>query len=92
MKIWISEEGFLALGRKGGDKPQQCPTSQFYDDEDNHYVQDFCGDWCPLFGEPAEVAGGLTMSLSLCHGKEIRCLKEDFVDERMREEEKCLAS
>ena len=45
MKIEISENGWLFIDRAGRTSPQICPRR---DDGGTH----FCGDYCPLFGEP----------------------------------------
>ena len=42
MKIEISDKGFLRIERAGKMKTQSCP----------YHPDTFCGDWCPLFGEP----------------------------------------
>lgn len=50
MKIKIDEDGYLSIERGLKNpkfKTQYCP----YYAIDNNGSQ--CGDWCPLFGEPA---------------------------------------
>ena len=42
LKGKISETGDLSIERAGKLKPQGCPTQE----------ENYCGDWCPLFGEP----------------------------------------
>uniref|UniRef100_A0A6H1ZSH2 Uncharacterized protein n=1 Tax=viral metagenome TaxID=1070528 RepID=A0A6H1ZSH2_9ZZZZ len=92
MRVKIDEMGILVLERKGGETVQMCPVSQWYDDERECYENTPCGDHCPQFSEPVRVDGGLSVSLSLCHGKEIRCLEAEFIDERIPEDEAMPAS
>ena len=73
MKIQIDENGWLLLERAGGLKNQYCPKQP----EDS-----YCGDWCPLFGEP-ELKGNI-ICISLCE-RNISCKEEDFVDLRFKE-------
>lgn len=46
----ISLLGALSITRGTQDKIQGCPRSE----DDGR----FCGDWCPLFGEPEHVVDG----------------------------------
>ena len=58
MKIKIDKHGYLAIGKCGMKmEDQTCP-----------YLDDPCGTWCPLFGEPesATVEGKPGKSLRLC--------------------------
>jgi hypothetical protein len=43
MKGTIDREGTLFIERAGKMKGQSCPFS---------ISMEWCGDWCPLFGEP----------------------------------------
>ena len=69
MKIKISEMGVLELERKANFKIQSCPYGS---------GGEYCGDWCPMFGEPEPYVdivtvyeGGVAKSnkLSLCHAE-----------------------
>ena len=44
MKGYINNNGFLIIYRKNKDRGLYCPYTYDYDI--------WCGDWCPLFGEP----------------------------------------
>lgn len=52
----ITKEGLLKTKRAGEMKYQNCPF---------HPAGLECGDWCPKFGEPAELSGSST-ELQLC--------------------------
>lgn len=78
MKIKIDKNGWLKIYRLNRWKDQFCC-----------YHQDcFCGDWCPLFGDPEFFEGELpdgskfdSVSLDIC--KKHFCMnKKDFTDER----------
>jgi len=73
MKIKITNDGFLLLERKGLFKSQFCC---FGVDQNS-----FCGDWCPLFGEPFPsniIDWNNLDSLSLCN----KILTGEIIDER----------
>ena len=65
----ISEKGILYIERAGVMKLQGCP-----------YGGDWCGDGCPLFGEPIPEQGTTSAILELCHGKKL--FLDKFTDER----------
>lgn len=80
MKIKIDKSGDLWISRPVKMKKQECH------DRDDMY----CGDWCPLFGEPEErhepiYGDGIgpvnAIELSICK-RTLRCKPEDFEDER----------
>jgi hypothetical protein len=56
MRGKIDKNGFLHIERRGKMIMQRCP----------HSVQDGCGDWCPLFGEPEFISCGKEKRLELC--------------------------
>jgi hypothetical protein len=57
MKGKIDKDGFLWIERKGEWTKQRCP---FVGD-------DWCGHWCPLFGEPrGERCAGEEIKLDIC--------------------------
>lgn len=89
MKVKIDELGILFLGRRGRLEMQSCPTAQWYDDDDQVYRQECCGDHCPLFGEPEERNGYI--AIQLCHGVLLQIKPAEFTDER-EEADKCLQS
>ena len=72
----INTNGNLCIGRAGIMAVQYCPFT--------NGEPEFCGDWCPLFGEP--VATSMIQDrfdLELCH----RTLNfEEFTDEREEDE------
>ena len=47
MKGKINSYGNLLIERAGKMKPQICPAGF-----DENRLPAFCGNWCPLFGEP----------------------------------------
>ena len=49
MNILITKNGYLEIERAGKFVEQRCPL---------FYREYPCGDWCPLFGEPAEETYG----------------------------------
>jgi len=55
MEILITEKGWLEIKRGGKAKPQHCPFQTTF----------FCGDRCPLFGEPSmkDLQGKGTLTL-----------------------------
>ena len=74
----IDNEGYLWILRGKQGKPQKCPMTSLGVDHSTY--NRFCGDWCPLFGEPEpdtdpifEKNGETTFKpngktvLSLCH-------------------------
>lgn len=78
MKGKITNEGRLYILRGDRYKAQYCP----------HYLDNSCGDWCPLFGEPVRYqTQGVTQdnkeifrtSLHLCR---IQLVFDEFEDER----------
>lgn len=69
MKIRINKNGFLNLERNGVFKPQLCPKQAMPSSESDV----FCGDWCPLFGEPIADS-----ELRLCDAY----LSGEIIDER----------
>ena len=83
MKIRINEEGNLKIYRGSDWKDQFCPLADY----------EFCGGWCPLFGEPYEktvsVQGdegewinAVGVALQICQGRIFECVPEDFDDQR----------
>jgi hypothetical protein len=74
MKIQIDKDGLLCIERVGQMKAQQCPGMP------QEIV--YCGDWCPLFGEPDWDNQGLHRGvdyLTICEG---RVLGGDITDKR----------
>jgi len=69
MKGLINKDGLLKIERAGVVKPQGCPK----------LADDYCGDWCPLFGEP-NLYGGIVF-LKLCEGYWVF---DEFIDERVK--------
>jgi len=53
MKGKIDKDGFLWIERKGEWTKQYCPIVN----------DDWCGQWCPLFGEPEFIDGHPRLSL-----------------------------
>ncbi len=75
MKIKINAQGNLEIERAGKFRKQACP---FQWDE-------FCGNWCPLFGEPQPIDPHHPKSdkfINLCHN---RALVGSVIDERVKE-------
>jgi hypothetical protein len=69
----IEGDGDLWIWRKGeiGKKYAACP-----------FIEEWCGRWCPLFGEVEEDAICQIKSISLCH-KTIWCrIKQDEPKDR----------
>ena len=74
MKILIGDAGFLSIERAGKMRQQTCPM----------LVDAWCGDWCPMFGEPTlsdnpETCGSLDLCRTILYG--------DITDERVKHEE-----
>ena len=76
MEFKIDKSGFLEIKRAGKWKKQFCP---FAESGDGGATPDPCGDWCPLFDEPT---GASLIVLSLCHGRRLESVPQDFIDER----------
>jgi len=74
IKIKIDEKGCLWVRRGNELKMQFCPFQNLEEDV-------YCGDWCPLFGEPFILFDATI--LTICQDKELRCQTEEFVDERI---------
>lgn len=66
----IDSKGFLYINRTEDMKGQVCPVITDYPE----HPQQYCGDWCPLFGEPH--AG----TLLICQGRKL--IFQRFTDER----------
>lgn len=68
----ISVDGNLIIKRAESFNPQGCPR-----DNDGGY----CGDWCPLFGEPENISeGGKDKKLQICQNRILTF--DEFTDER----------
>lgn len=78
MKAKIDKNGFLTLDRGVKVENWQATVCPF---AANIQGQDYtsCGDWCPHFHTSDN---GLTVRISICHGKNISVWIDDFVDER----------
>ena len=76
MKIQINKDGILEIERAGEMAKQICPFSHTDGAQDFTY----CGDLCPLFGEPVEKDG--EFSLSLCQRSFYYMTKNEFSDLR----------
>jgi len=72
MKGEITKNGTLVIYRSGKERRMSCP---FVSSEAT------CGDWCPLFAEPAGNDKGAF--LELCHAT---LYFEEFEDERVEPE------
>ena len=59
MEVEITDKGNLKIKRSGKLKSQFCPWVRA--DE----ISQYCGDWCPLFGEPVKIKD--QYSLWLCN-------------------------
>jgi len=74
MNIRITVNGHLEIERAGKFVEQKCPFTSVHMNGWNDIKwglneMKFCGDWCPLFGEPREWTGGEDgMALGLCQG------------------------
>ena len=79
MKGKLTEYGSLKIYRGGKWKHQACPYGGHQTDGD---PVAWCGDWCPLFGEPHDNYNG-EVRLKLCQDREL--FFELFADERGRE-------
>ena len=77
MKGKLNEAGILVINRAGVKQEMKCPFTIDAKAEANYA----CGDWCPLFGEPAGNDKGAF--LELCHATPYF---EEFEDERTRPE------
>jgi hypothetical protein len=71
MKLRIDSSGWIWIERAGKLRPAFCPFTAPPDDGRR------CGDWCPLFGEPAPGLGAQT--LLICQD---RILSGEVTDER----------
>jgi len=78
IKIKIDRKGCLWVRRGNELKMQFCPFQSLEEDV-------YCGDWCPLFGEPFIL---FDATLKICQDKELRCQIEEFIDERTQKTEK----
>lgn len=75
MKIKINSLGNLEIERAGKFKAQVCPFRA---------LDDFCGDWCPLFGETymtSPYTGDPKHAMTICQG---RILTGEIIDERVK--------
>ena len=74
----IDASGFLWIERAGVMKKQRCPFNSSVNPilstmsgqiKEIKAGVSYCGDWCPLFGEPSPVHDGDNplIELSLCH-------------------------
>lgn len=78
MKIRIDRYGQLCIERVGAMKQQSCPGPAH-----DHAPGggQFCGDWCPLFGEPEsrlnETGQRYDQSLKICGGRTLYGQMED---------------
>jgi hypothetical protein len=66
----INKSGYLLIDRNGKMISQYCPKNE----------NAFCGDMCPLFGEP-EQSSPIDVSLEICQGKVLHFTK--IKDERL---------
>jgi len=73
MKGRIEEDGFFVLERGGAFKDQTCPFNS---------GDTYCGDWCPLFGEPESEYDNVAIELSCGDGRFWAFGPGDFTDER----------
>jgi len=80
MQGTINKFGFLKIQRGQGLTIQQCPFR----------ASSYCGDWCPLFGEPrydqAVPAYSQTRNpchITICHNRILEL--DNFTDEREKE-------
>jgi len=74
MKGEISSDGYLRIYRNSkGLQHQGCP----YVPPNSGYGECYCGDWCPLFGEPQY--GWDDVTLTLCNKT---LALTDFTDRR----------
>ncbi len=80
MKGEIGTDGCLKVERAGEMKQQICPFGK---------GDPFCGDWCPLFGEPWEPILKV-IYLKVCQGREF--VFSDLKDERKSSNETRLFS
>lgn len=69
MKVKIDSNGFLKIQRGTNFKQVVCPL----------LTDEWCGDWCALFGEPKLINKNILVEL--CY-KTLSVKKEDFEDER----------
>jgi hypothetical protein len=77
MKAKINAEGCLEIERAGKWKKQRCPYRQ----PTGTGVP--CGDWCPLFGEPAQYTIDKVIVLDLCNRNKLYDIT--FIDDRPRD-------
>jgi hypothetical protein len=73
MNIKLGSGGEFYIERAGEYKPQFCPFVP-----ENSASRSYCGDWCPLFGEPLK-KGMDTFVLPLCHRE---LMIDSVIDER----------
>jgi len=80
MKIKINKDGYLLIKRGKDFSPQFCPRQAGYI---------YCGDWCPLFGEPKIFKDPNTKELKICLPlceKLLECNQNTFEDQRPKGE------
>ena len=78
MKGKLTKDGALVINRAGKEREMSCP----FVTGNASLVQEYtCGDWCPLFAEPAGNDKGAF--LELCHAT---LYFEEFEDERVEPE------
>ena len=75
MKVKIDKSGNLWIERAGKMKAQNCP----HGNTDETLVA--CGDWCPMFQEPADYEKDDLIFLQLCQVA-MTFNKSEFTDER----------
>ena len=80
----IDKHGSLKLERKDKLQSQRCPYVSLHGKES---LQQYCGDWCPHFGEPEYLdilSTKPTIKLSICNGTEFisRSINYESVDQR----------
>ena len=65
----LDERGFIHLERAQRLRMQACPFSS----DSDGVVTNFCGDWCPLFGEPDTVTTRTKKlsSINICNDTEL---------------------
>jgi len=81
MKIKIDKNGILSIWRKNQWKQQGCRFAGIYSKGGGW----FCGDTCPLFGEPFEVIDNpdyVVLNLYCGFDAVFTVKKDDLIDER----------
>ena len=77
MRGCIDKNGLLHIDRKVTDMfpVMTCPFTS---------NESPCGSWCPLFGEPEVLCGGVDVGISICR-KELILERKYFYDDRGKE-------